>query len=316
LGKASFSGGRALAEQQATLPDIVSDFRSFADTVATNTRVMIGIDELDKIQDVNDAQHFLNDIKGIFGIRNCFFLLSVSEDALSHFDRRGVPVRDAFDSALDTVVYVGYLPLDGTRQLLHRRIIGLGEPFVALCHCLGGGLPRDVIRVARNMVRHTETMTSLPKIVQSLVVDDFETKRRATIVAANAFAPLAEVATALTLIQAAPTPDLPRARSYAAELESSETPSDMAVGQASLRQLLAEFAVYTRLAATTIDVFTTMTTSGVATAFGTGVVGRFDDLAAARQAIAVHPQLADDKLAACRTAWAASALPIPAAGNP
>ena len=71
---------------------------------------------------------------------------------MSYFERRGLPVRDVFDSTFDDVVYVPYLDYEGSRALLARRIIGLPLPFVALLHCLSGGLPRDLIRAARELV--------------------------------------------------------------------------------------------------------------------------------------------------------------------
>jgi len=65
-----------------TLPEVVDSLRDFLEAVAReHDRVMIGIDELDKMRTEAAAERFLNDIKGIFGIRNCYFLVSVSEEA-------------------------------------------------------------------------------------------------------------------------------------------------------------------------------------------------------------------------------------------
>lgn len=41
-------------------------------------RVPVGIDELDKIESAEQAQAFLNEIKGLFGVPGCQFLVSVS----------------------------------------------------------------------------------------------------------------------------------------------------------------------------------------------------------------------------------------------
>ncbi|TDE29019.1 hypothetical protein [Actinomadura sp. 6K520] len=40
-------------------------------------------------------------------------------------------------------------------RLLGTRAIGLPEPFVALFHCLSGGMPRDLLRTARAAVSQT-----------------------------------------------------------------------------------------------------------------------------------------------------------------
>src|SRR5207237_651991 len=77
-----------LMQVQQTLPDIVADFRKFVTHLVdrTGTRVIIGIDELDKIESDGKAQQFLNDIKAVFNLPNTFFLVSVSEDAMARFE--------------------------------------------------------------------------------------------------------------------------------------------------------------------------------------------------------------------------------------
>ena len=47
-----------------------------------------------------DAQQFLNEIKVLFGIEHCFYLLSVSESAMSSFERPGLPFRYTLTSLL------------------------------------------------------------------------------------------------------------------------------------------------------------------------------------------------------------------------
>lgn len=152
------SRGISRAEQPWTYPEIVDEFRAFARLVAARahqdgSRVLIGIDELDKIGSAEQAERFLNEIKGIFGIQHLYFIVSMSHDALIAFERRGLPLRDAFDSSFDEIVEVGPLAYAESRRLLYRRIAGLNEPYVALCHCLAGGVARDLIRTARSIVK-------------------------------------------------------------------------------------------------------------------------------------------------------------------
>ena len=153
------------AEQPLSYPEIVSEFRSFATVVAADVhrrgdRVFVGVDELDKIGSAEQAEHFLNEVKGIFGIPHLYFMVSVSDDALNAFERRGLPLRDAFDSSFDEILRVEPLSYYESRRLLYRRVIGLTEPYVALCHCLAGGLARDVIRAARQVARNAATLIS------------------------------------------------------------------------------------------------------------------------------------------------------------
>ena len=155
--KGEHKRGVSRAEQPLNYPEIVDNFRDFASKVAkevhsTGNRVFIGVDELDKIGSAEQAERFLNEIKGVFGVPNLYFMVSMSNDALTAFERRGLPLRDAFDSSFDEIIEVGPLDYVESRRLLYRRVIGLTEPYVALCHCLAGGLPRELIRFAREVV--------------------------------------------------------------------------------------------------------------------------------------------------------------------
>jgi hypothetical protein len=164
---------RTLTEQQLSFPAIVDLFKSFVREITVDDKlVLIGIDEMDKIEAREDAHRFLNDIKAIFGINRCYYLVSISEDAMSGFERRGLPFRDAFDSAFDEVVRVSFLKIEDTRRFLGRRVIGLSVPFVYLCHCASGGLARDVIRVAREIAAHAdrpETERTVFAVCRSLI---------------------------------------------------------------------------------------------------------------------------------------------------
>jgi hypothetical protein len=163
--QAQYSRSVSEAEQPLSYPEVVEEFRRFARTIAAEThrrgrRIFVGVDELDKIGSAEQAEQFLNEIKGIFGIPHVYFMVSVSDDALTSFERRGLPLRDAFDSSFDEIIHVGSLAYAESRRLLYRRVIGLTEPYVALCHCLAGGLPRDLIRAARMVVRTADHLAA------------------------------------------------------------------------------------------------------------------------------------------------------------
>jgi hypothetical protein len=150
--QAGITGETSYQQNVLSLPDIVAEFQRFIARAAQYGPVVIGIDELDKIQNPDRAQAFLNDIKSVFGLVNCYYLVSISEEALASFERRGLPIRDAFDSALDDVVRIAPLDYKTGRKLIRSRVIGLPEPYVALAYCLSGGLPRDMIRWTRSIV--------------------------------------------------------------------------------------------------------------------------------------------------------------------
>lgn len=185
-GSLSADGKMTWAQVQMSLPELVTRLQSFLREIASaERRVFIGIDELDKIGTPDDARAFLNGIKGIFGVRRCYFLVSVSQDAMSSFERRGMPFRDEFDSSFDEVVEAGYLRLGDTRRLLRRRVYGMSVPFQMLCHCLSGGLPRDTIRFAREMVSAQATGPALADVCRTLVAAELDRKCHAADIAAQ-----------------------------------------------------------------------------------------------------------------------------------
>ncbi|UVS78422.1 hypothetical protein [Actinokineospora sp. UTMC 2448] len=201
-GKISGMGGiepvptrsTANAEQPLTYPEVVERLRDFLELVGDvliTTRlsaIVIAIDELDKIADPDEAHSFLNDIKGIFGVRHCVYLVSVSEDALTAFERRGMPARDAFDSAFTSMIRVDPFTLGESQRWLAYRAIGIPKPFIWLCHCLSGGLPRDLARVAIAVHDLGETHRSLGEFAQAVVSADITDKCHAYVHAARQLA--------------------------------------------------------------------------------------------------------------------------------
>lgn len=147
------SGSSTTSETRSawTLPEAVEELRRFAGSLS-HRFVVIGIDELDKMESDQAAREFLNNVKGVFGVPGCYYLVSVSEDAMSSFERRGLPLRDVFDSSFDEIQRIGYLTLAESRKVLESRVTGVPVPFQCLCHCLAGGLPRDLVRVTRELV--------------------------------------------------------------------------------------------------------------------------------------------------------------------
>ncbi|AEV84921.1 hypothetical protein ACWT_3897 [Actinoplanes sp. SE50] len=166
--------GSSSQAQPFTYPELVAALHELLDEVVTALRglpgppkLVIGIDELDRIGSGEGAERFLNDIKGVFDTPGCYFLVSVSEDALRAFDLAGHGLRDVFDSTFDEMVRVEHLDFVRAVELLGRRVVGLPDPFVALAYCLSGGLPRQLIRVAREMARHRGHLTDVARALVS-----------------------------------------------------------------------------------------------------------------------------------------------------
>lgn len=107
---------------------------------------------LDKIAEPEKAHELVNDIKGFFGVDGCRFVVAVSEDAIAVFERRGIPVRDAFDSAFSEMVRMDAFTLEESRRWIGAAAAGVPEPLSCLCHCLSGDLPRDLRRGTVDMI--------------------------------------------------------------------------------------------------------------------------------------------------------------------
>ena len=124
----------SVAERPLTLPEIVSGFRDFLRMLGQEYWVIIGIDELDKIHPEDAAERFLNEIKVIFGVERIYYLLSVSENALSSFERRGFPLRNTFDSCFDEIIHVKVSFAEGSQYNFapthHRDALPIHVPLL------------------------------------------------------------------------------------------------------------------------------------------------------------------------------------------
>jgi len=113
---------------------------------------LICIDELDKLPSSASLVDVINNLKDMFHVQRVHLVVSVSIDALRLFEQRGVPNRDAFDSSFDNMVNVGNLTLDESVDILLSRAAGFPPRLAGYCHAWSGGLPRDLLRVARRCV--------------------------------------------------------------------------------------------------------------------------------------------------------------------
>ncbi len=185
--EASINQAVSWSQRQLSLPELAKAYTEFIQQVTAHFVVIVAIDELDKMGSEQKVQEFLNEVKAVFGIERCFYLLSISDHAMSSFARRGLPIRDAFDSALDEVVRVPYMKHEAARDLLSQRTIRLPWPYVSFCYCLSGGLPRDVIRACRDVFDTAERTGSreLRDVIRGVIRDDLNHKIDATITVAT-----------------------------------------------------------------------------------------------------------------------------------
>lgn len=315
--EASRTASREVTRQPRSYPQIVHEFTRFLrdaigcvssmDAVATPSVVII-LDELDKIISPEAAHDFINDVKGLFNldVPGFLFLVSVSEDALATFERRGLPIRDSFDSAFDIILRVEYLDLADARSVLNSRILGLPEPFVCLCHCMAGGLPRELIRVARQI---TARQGDLADVAREVVVEDLAGKIAGlrTLVANGDYddrlvssllrhIDAHAASSGFQLVQAASQPPI--------------TPGD-GTGNALLR-LQTETLGYLYYLGTILEVFSQdFTEEDLARGRDRSGDASFDTLTSVRQLFAVNASLAWLTISAFRTAWSMPTVAMP-----
>ncbi|MGI5503949.1 hypothetical protein [Lentzea sp. CA-135723] len=215
-GKFGFRGAElahkratSLAGRPPTYPEVVDDFREFVRAVARTldpVRVVIAIDEIDRIGAGEPARKFLNEIKAVFDVPGCYYLMSVSTEAQHDFELAGMGLRSVFDSSFDEVVRVDYLDFELARGLISRSVDGLPEVFVALAYAFSGGLARQLTRSARAIVRQPRG-TSLADVAEKLVADELDRVCKTTSDALTALDDRDGV-TKLLRVLADPGPDL------------------------------------------------------------------------------------------------------------
>ena len=152
-----FSAGKSLETRPLSLPGLTAQFARFLEQISEvySGRVVICLDELDKIEDPKDLDELLRGIKGVLGQPNTHFILTVSEDALSRFTRRRLE-RGMLESAFEDIIFLNRIDLkvagdivdvmypesdrDNTNGTLHISI--------KLLWLFGNAIPREIKRNA------------------------------------------------------------------------------------------------------------------------------------------------------------------------
>jgi len=148
IASARMSRERELVERPATLSSLVNDFRALAAEAGRVTgRVVIAIDELDKMADPVAARDLLRDIKGIFEVPGVHFLVSVSDEAARNLSLGALTERNEFNSSFYTVIEAQPARPSDCAELLDRRS-GVPRPISIALAVLAGGNPREVVRLA------------------------------------------------------------------------------------------------------------------------------------------------------------------------
>lgn len=119
-------------------------------------KIVVCIDELDKILDTMQLYELLKSVKAIFELNHVYYLLSISEDALETYRLRHAKTKNEIDSAFRHIFNV---PPMGAKASLCYFI----EPdkkwsteLLPAAIVFGGGVPRDMRRLAELFKVHRE----------------------------------------------------------------------------------------------------------------------------------------------------------------
>jgi hypothetical protein len=306
--------GTVYRREPRTYPEIIESFRDLLEQVAAvlardvgerrPARIVIGIDELDRLDSADRARAFLSEIKGVFGVRGCFFLVAVSDEALADFDEKG-RFRASFDNTFDEIVRVDRLDVNLANQIFAQRTTGMSQPFRYLAYCVSGGQAREMLRIARAYATlHAGAGVRPLRLAEvSRHVVDAEARRLGQLVQAQ-LAPFerdAAAALAMAVVEydrRNPYDVAALHRMYEAVLAASDA---VEVAGPSLRAA----AVRLLHLQTVIEVFTDeMTPDDVARGTDSGAAeGSFAALALARQRANASPLLAYRSIVMFRAAW-------------
>ena len=158
--------------------DFIVELRGLLGLFAENrpdAKLVVCIDELDKLGRVEDLIAIINELKDLFHIRGVHFVVAVSTEALASFEKRGLPSRDAFDSSFDTIIRSRWLDANESLDVISSRSAGFAPLVGLFCYAWSGGLARDLLRAARKCVESQRADTkplSLRDLVERLVLDD------------------------------------------------------------------------------------------------------------------------------------------------
>jgi len=160
-------------------PALVGEFKQLLTDIGRDehengNRVVVAIDEVDRLGSDTQALAFLAEIKAILGVPHVHYLISVAEDVGAAFVRRGLPNRDVTDSSLDDVIHVRRCSLAESSEILRKRAPGIGEAYIVLAHALSGGIPRDLIRYGRRLleIRLVTEQAELTDVAQALIIEE------------------------------------------------------------------------------------------------------------------------------------------------
>ena len=171
---------RSLVDRPLSIPGLTAELSRFLEKVAEvyAGRVVLCLDELDKIEDPDELDKLLRGIKGVLGHPSTHFILTVSEDALAKFMARRGSEKGIIESAFENIVFLDCVNLRTTENIvehMHGKSelpAATGDTAVstALLWMFGSGIPREIKRNVRDCLEgNLSPRTTRPREIWKLL---------------------------------------------------------------------------------------------------------------------------------------------------
>lgn len=156
-----FKIGKELKTRPFTLPGLTSEYNDYVSKVIDTFggKAIICIDELDKITDPEQVKKLLRGIKGALFQKNCYYIISISEDAVKSFKTRVSAERDMLESTFDEIIDLDRINLNIAEKIA-KKWLGYEDEeelspkvkmSIDMISVLSGGIPRELIRNLREV---------------------------------------------------------------------------------------------------------------------------------------------------------------------
>jgi hypothetical protein len=155
LNHGVFRFGKNQQKQQRALnlPLLTAKFSDYCHKLLKTSghdqsKIIIAIDELDKIHDINQVKDLLSDIKGALSLPHVYFILTIAEDCADSFRQRLSHGRDIFESSFDEVFYIDCIDEHCVKQMAANISPKnpLNQQLSLLLFLYSGGVAREVMR--------------------------------------------------------------------------------------------------------------------------------------------------------------------------
>ena len=161
----SWRKGSTVGHQPWSANELASQIRLFMQEITDSfsnpkQKIMIAIDEVDRIGSLEYAKKFIDEIKPIFGVSNCFFLVAATEDIGSAFTQRPGERPSILGNVFNDKCNVIPLNFKEARDLLRMRVPEFTDSYTFLVLALSGGLPRELIQAACRLVDLKQELNS------------------------------------------------------------------------------------------------------------------------------------------------------------